>query len=85
MAMTAMTGSHVLDIRVRGTNHLLQSQQAPLALPSKGEAYREEDAATHAGAATTNAATHAGTWSTMVAGGAGLIAGIFLGLAFNRK
>ena len=42
-------------------------------------------AAVQAGAATTNAATHAGTWSTMMAGAAGLVAGLFLGLAIGRK
>jgi hypothetical protein len=34
------------------------------------------------GAHATQAATQAGTWSTMVAGGAGLVVGLFLGLAF---
>jgi hypothetical protein len=31
------------------------------------------------------AAAHAGTWSTMSAGGAGLVAGIFLGLAIAKS
>jgi len=40
--------------------------------------------ATQAGASATTAATHAGTWSTMVAGSAGLVAGIFLGIAIAK-
>ena len=37
--------------------------------------------ATTAGAQATQAAVQAGTWSTMIVGGAGLVAGLFLGLA----
>ena len=42
-------------------------------------------AATIAGAQTTQAAAHAGTWSTMAAGAGMLVVGIFLGLAINNK
>ena len=38
--------------------------------------------ATTAGAQATQAAVQAGTWSTMLVGGAGLVVGLFLGLAF---
>ena len=43
----------------------------------------EVQAATEAGAHATQAATHAGTWSTMLAGGAGLVVGMFLGIALT--
>ena len=45
----------------------------------------EVQTATQAGANATQAATHAGTWSTMVAGGAGLVVGMFLGLALTAR
>ncbi len=41
--------------------------------------------ATQAGAHTAQAAAHAGTWSTMIAGAAGLIGGIFLGMAIAKS
>jgi hypothetical protein len=41
-------------------------------------------AATIAGAQMTQAAAQAGTWATMGAGAAGLIVGIFLGMAITR-
>ncbi|HVY61162.1 MAG TPA: hypothetical protein VHF22_05880 [Planctomycetota bacterium] len=40
-------------------------------------------AATQAGANSTQAATHAGTWSAMIAGAAGLVVGMFLALAIT--
>jgi hypothetical protein len=42
-------------------------------------------AATQAGISSTTAAAHAGTWSTMVGSGAGLVIGIFLGIAIARS
>ena len=41
-------------------------------------------AATLAGAQTTQAAAQAGTWATMIAGSAGLLVGIFLGMAITK-
>ena len=41
-------------------------------------------AATMAGAEATQAAAHAGTWSTMLSGAAGLVVGMFLGIAIMR-
>ena len=43
----------------------------------------EVQAATEAGAHATQAAAHAGTWATMLAGGAGLVVGMFLGIALT--
>jgi hypothetical protein len=42
-------------------------------------------AATLAGAQATQAAAHAGTWSTITFGAAGLIAGLFLGMAIAHS
>ena len=42
-------------------------------------------AATLAGAQTTQAAMQAGTWSTMAAGFAGLVVGLFLGIAIAKS
>jgi hypothetical protein len=43
----------------------------------------EVQAATEAGAHATQAAAHMGTWSTMIAGGAGVVVGMFLGIALT--
>lgn len=63
--------------------HAVETAQAVQAAVQAGA--EATQGAVQAGAATTNAATHAGTWSAMVAGAAGLIVGIFLGLAIGRK
>jgi F0F1-type ATP synthase assembly protein I len=42
-------------------------------------------AASMAGAEATQAAAHAGTWSTMLSGAAGLVVGMFLGIAIVRS
>ena len=43
----------------------------------------EVQAATEAGAHATQAAAHAGTWAAMIAGGAGIVVGLFLGIALT--
>ncbi len=58
--------------------HVLESLQAVQA----GE--ETTQAATQAGLASTTAAAHAGTWSTIRGPAAGLIVGIFLGLAIAK-
>lgn len=45
----------------------------------------EVQAATQAGAHATQAAAHAGTWAAMIAGGAGIVVGMFLGIALTRS
>ena len=42
-------------------------------------------AASMAGAEAAQTAAHAGTWSTMLAGAAGLVVGMFLGIAIVRS
>jgi hypothetical protein len=62
--------------------HALETAQAVAETVQSGA--EATQAATQAGASATTAAAHAGTWSTMAGSAAGLIVGIFLGLAIAK-
>jgi hypothetical protein len=71
------------DDKILERVHALETAQATAeAVQSGAEATQ---AATQAGMSSTTAAAHAGTWSTMVGSAAGLIVGIFLGLAIAKS
>lgn len=48
------------------------------------EVAQATQAATQAGATATTAAAQAGTWGVVIAGSAGLVVGIFLGIAISN-
>lgn len=62
--------------------HSLETAQAVQSATAAGA--QATQAATQAGMTMTQAATHAGTWTTVTAGAAGLVVGMFLGMAIAK-
>ncbi len=63
--------------------HALEVAQATAEAVQSGA--QATQAATQAGMSATTAAAHAGTWSTMAGSAAGLVIGIFLGIAIANS